>query len=80
MATSVSGLPASLRRVIQVHARVGDVYNGVHRDRGAASVGRVIGATTVLGSPAAGTILRGAEAYRDPSALEFLNAVLAGVG
>ena len=53
---------------------------GVRRDRSAASVGRAIGATMVLGPHDAGAILRGAEACRDPHALEFVCEVLAGVG
>jgi hypothetical protein len=34
----------------------------------------------ILGPPNAGAILHGVEAYRDPHALEFVGAVLAGVG
>jgi hypothetical protein len=34
----------------------------------------------ILGPPNTGAILHGAEAYRDPRALEFVGAVLAGVG
>jgi hypothetical protein len=60
--TPVPGLPASFRRVIRVHTWVGDVDRGVHRDRGAALVGRATCVVMALGPPDAGTILRGAEA------------------
>lgn len=76
----VSRLFASFCQLIRVHARVGDVDKGVHRDRGAALVGQATGATMVLGPHDAGAILRGAEACRDPRALEFVCAVLADVG
>jgi hypothetical protein len=52
----------------------------VCRGRGAASADRVIGVTMVLGPPDVGAILHGAEAYRDPHALEFVGVGLAIVG
>jgi hypothetical protein len=52
----------------------------VYRGRGVASASRATFATMVLGPPDAGAILRGAEACQDPSALEFIDAVLARVG
>jgi hypothetical protein len=47
--------------VIQVHIQVGDVDRGVHRDRGAALVGRAIGVVMALGPLDVDTILREAE-------------------
>jgi hypothetical protein len=53
---------------------------GVCRGRGVASASRATFVIMVLGPPDAGAILRGAEACQDPSALEFVGAVLTGVG
>jgi hypothetical protein len=72
------GAPASLRRVIRVHARVHDVDKGVCRDRGVASVSRAIGVTTTLVPIDVGAIPRGVETCRGSHALEFIGAVLAG--
>jgi hypothetical protein len=47
---------ASLRRVIRVHARVGDVDNRVHHARGEDFVGRAIGIATPLGPSDFGSI------------------------
>jgi hypothetical protein len=55
--TLVPKVHASLCRVIQVHARVGDVDNGVRRVGGEDSVGRATSITMPLGPPYFGMIL-----------------------
>jgi hypothetical protein len=67
---------ASLRRVIRVHARVGDVDKGVRRDGGVASVGRTTGITMAMGPPNLGVILCGMKTCRGSRALEFVGLIL----
>jgi hypothetical protein len=74
----ILGVHASLRRVIQVHARQGNVDKGVHRDRGMASVDRATGITTALGSPDVGANLCGMKTCCGSRALDFVGVILAG--
>jgi hypothetical protein len=69
---------ASLRRVIWVHVRVGDVDNRVLRVGGEASVGWAIGITASLGPPDFGMILCGTKTRRGSHALGPADGILAG--
>jgi hypothetical protein len=68
---------ASLCRVIRVHARVGDVGNGVRLVGSKASVGRAKSAATSLGPPNFGSILRGTKTCRVSHGLEPASGILA---
>jgi hypothetical protein len=74
----ILGAHASLRRVIRVHARVGEVDKGVRRNKGMASVGEATGITTALGPPDVGAILHGMKTCRNSPALEFVGVILTG--